>query len=176
MNRADRAEARRRPAAAGVRRRAARLAALQALYQLAMTETTPQSVLAEFLEQRLDEETDDVRLTEADRIWFGNLVRGVAAEGADLDDMLAAVLADDWPVERLEMVLRILLRQGAYELGYLPEVPARVVINEYVGLAHAFFGGKEPGMVNGVLDRLARTLRPEELEDPGAVRSAGSAN
>jgi N utilization substance protein B len=94
-----------------------------------------------------------------------SLVKGVAAEAASLDDMLAAVLAEDWPVERLETLLRVILRAGAYELGYRPEIPARVAITEYVNLAQAFFHGKEPGMANGVLDRLAHSLRPEEFED-----------
>lgn len=160
----------------GARRSAARLTALQALYQLAMTGATPHSVLVEFLQHRLEEEIDGVRLAPADRDWFANLVNGVAAETSDLDDMLAAVLADDWPVERLELLLLVLLRQGAYELGYLPDVPARVVIDEYVSLAYAFFSGKEPGLVNGVLDRLAHSLRPDELAGLASPRPAGAAS
>ncbi|MCH7796366.1 MAG: N utilization substance protein B, partial [Proteobacteria bacterium] len=86
------------------------------------------------------------------------------AERDALDDMLAAVLDENWPVERLEILLRIVMRAGAFELSRRPEVPARVVVAEYVDLAGAFFGGKEPGLVNGVLDRLARALRPEAFE------------
>ncbi len=81
--------------------------------------------------------------------------------------MLAAVLDEDWPVERLETLLLILLRVGALELSRRPEAPVRVVVSEYVDLAGAFFGGKEPGLVNGVLDKLARALRPEAFETRG---------
>jgi N utilization substance protein B len=93
----------------------------------------------------------------------------VAAERDALDDMLSAVLDEDWPVERLETLLRIVMRAGVYELSRRPEVPARVVITEYVDLAGAFFGGKEPGLVNGVLDRLARELHPEAFDAQGAA-------
>ncbi len=152
---------------------AARLAAVQALYQIEMAGAPAEAVLVEFLAHRLDEEVDGVRLANADRELFAGLVRGVVADLADLDDMLAAVLDADWPVERLEALLRIVLRAGTFELSERHEVPGRVVIAEYVDLAGAFFGGKEPGLVNGVLDRLARELRPEEF-DSGAATPAGA--
>ena len=146
---------------ASLRRSAARLAAVQALYQIEMSGTAPEVVLDEFLDHRLKEEVDGVRLDSADRRMLRELVAGVAAAAPTLDDMLSAVLEDGWPVERLETLLRLLLRAGAYELSERRDIPPRVVIAEYVDLADAFFGGKEPGMVNGVLDRLARSLRPE---------------
>ena len=150
-----------KPAGSGLRRSAARLAAVQALYQIEMTGAPSETVIGEFLDHRLKEEVDGVRLDGADRRMLRDLVAGIAREATMLDDMLSAVLEDDWPVERLETLLRLVLRAGAYELSERPDVPPRVVIAEYVDLADAFFGGKEPGLVNGVLDRLARSLRPE---------------
>ncbi len=154
----------------GAKQSAARLAAVQALYQAELTAAPVEIVLAEFLALRLDEELDGVSLAAADRGLLELLVRGVGKERGELDDMLAAVLDEDWPVERLETLLQILLRVGALELTRRPEAPVRVVISEYVDLADAFFGGKEPGLVNGVLDRLARALRPEAFEAPEAPR------
>ena len=152
---------------AQLKRSAARLAAVQALYQAELTGAPVEAVLAEFLALRLGEEIDGVSLAGADRGLLELLVRGVGKERDELDDMLAAVLDEDWPVERLETLLRILLRVGALELSRRPEAPVRVVVSEYVDLAGAFFGGKEPGLVNGVLDKLARALRPEAFETRG---------
>jgi N utilization substance protein B len=153
------------------RRRQARLAAVQALYQVEMGEAAPQSVILEFLRHRLDEEIDGVRLGRIDRSLFGELVKNVWADRANLADMVAAVLDEEWAVERLERLLRLILLCGVYELAERPRVPARAVINEYVDLARAFFDGKEPALVNGVLDRLAHTLRADEL---GPERGADS--
>lgn len=162
------AKAAERPEGAGRNRRLARLAAVQALYQVALTGGDPAEVLAEFLQHRLEEELEGVRLGEIDRELFADLVRQGAAQAEPLDDMIAAVLAEDWTVERLETLLRIILRLGAYELAERQDIPSRVVINEYVDLAHAFFEGKEPAMANAMLDRLAHTLRREEFEgEPG---------
>lgn len=146
------------------RRSAARLATVQALYQIELSGGAPESVVQEFIEHHLTEQPAEAELTEADPEFLAMLVAGVAGESALLDDMLSAVLADGWPVERLETLLRLILRCGAYELGYLPEIPARVIITEYVRLAQAFFDGKEPGLANGVLDRMAHSLRPEEFD------------
>lgn len=149
------------------RRSAARLAATQALYQIELADAPAETVLREFLDHRLDEEVDGLRLAPVDRALLGDLIRGVVAERRALDDMLSAVLDEDWPLDRLETLLRVLLRAGAYEISERLDVPARVIITEYVDLAHAFFGGKEPGLVNGVLDRLARALRGEEFAGAG---------
>lgn len=148
----------------GAARSAARLGAVQALYQIELSGGPAETVVGEFLEQRLAEEIEGFSLDAADRELFAGLVRGVAAEQAPLDDLLSAVLAEDWPVERLETVLKVILRAGAYELAYRPDIPPRVTITEYVDLARAFFDGKEPGLANGVLDRLAHELRPEAFE------------
>ncbi len=154
-----------RPGLAG--RAAARLAAVQALYQMKMTGEGATSVIDDFLEHRLagsDQETEGLDLGRVDRDFFRDLVHGVARESDSLDDMLTAVLAEGWPVERLERLLRLILGAGAFELGHWPEVPARVVVSQYVDLAHAFLDDKQTAMSNGVLDRLARHLRPEEFE------------
>jgi N utilization substance protein B len=155
-------------------RSSARLAAIQALYQMELAGTSADQVIREFVEQRLKEDVDGMNLVEADRRLFSELVRGVTAERGDLDDMLAAVLDEDWPVERLETLLLVLLRAGAYELSARTAVPVRVAISEYIALADAFFAGKEPGLVNGVLDRVGRALRPAEFE-PESAGPAGRA-
>lgn len=149
----------------GRRRTAARLAAVQALYQIELSDGTVEAVIAEFIKHRLGRGGGDDNFGEADPTLFADIVRGAMARRADLDGMIAGALAADWPLDRLEVILRSVLRVGAYELLARPDVPARVVISEYLDIAHAFFSGKEPGLVNGVLDRLARTLRPGEVQD-----------
>ncbi len=150
-----------RKASATARRRAARLAAVQALYQIELTSDPVDAVAREFLEHRLGRERDDE--IEADQSLFADIVQGVASRRRELDALIASVLVEGWTVERLELVLKLILRAGAYELQSRPDVPARVCITEYVDLTHAFFDGKEPGLTNGVLDHLARMLRPDEM-------------
>ncbi len=94
-------------------------------------------------------------------------MRGVAASVEELDDMLSAVISEEWSVERLESILRAIMRCGAYELAHRQDVPPKVVISEYLAVADAFFGEKETGMTNGVLDKLAQILRPGELDGKG---------
>jgi N utilization substance protein B len=149
--------------APGQRRLAARLAAVQALYQLAMSDTSVAEVTEQFLKERLKEEVDGLSLADADRKLFRSLVLGAARAIEDSDNMLAGVLPEDWPLERIETLLLALFRAAVHELADLPETPARVIITQYMDVAHAFFGGKEPGFVNSLLDRLARELRPEEF-------------
>ncbi len=151
------------PAEPGRRRTAARLAAVQALYQMEVSGTSPANVVMEFIRHRLGHEGEGESFGAADERLFEDLVEGASARRGELDQRIAAVLTPDWPLERLEIILRAILRAGAYELLARPEVPVRVAISEYIDIAHAFFAGKEPGLVNGVLDRLARTLRPEGL-------------
>jgi N utilization substance protein B len=141
----------------------ARLAATQALYQWEATDTKPATVIKEFTDFRLGEVVDDVALPPADLKLFTLVVTGAAANVEELDDMIAAVLTEDWTVERLEATLRAILRCGVFELAHREDVPPRVVIAEYVGVCDAFFGAKETGLVNGILDQLARQLRPEEM-------------
>lgn len=145
-------------------RRAARLAAVQALYQLDLVPGPVEAVIEEFVQHRLGGGDGESPTAAADRTMFAELVRGVAARQADLDAMIGANLAPGWTLGRLDRVLRAALRAGTFELLARPDIPARVAINEYVELAHSFFSGKEPGFVNGVLDRLAQQLRPDEVE------------
>lgn len=149
----------------------ARLAAVQALYQWEATGAKPAAVIKEFTDFRLGEVVDDVALPPADLKLFALVVTGAAANVSDLDDMIAAVLTEDWTVERLEATLRAILRCGVFELAHREDVPPRVVIAEYVGVCDAFFGAKETGLVNGILDQLARQLRPDEM-GPGSGPAA----
>ena len=150
---------------AGARRRSvARLAAVQALYQLELNrETKPEAVVREFARHRLGHDIDGDRYGEADPALFSDIVRGVAADLDRLDTTISEVLTEEWPLPRFDAVLRSILRAGAYELVHRHDVPPRVAINEYTTIAHAFFSGKEPGFANGVLDKLGRTLRASEM-------------
>lgn len=145
------------------RRGQARMAAVQALYQVEMGTRTPRSVIAEFLQHRLEEDIDGMRLGPIDRTLFGELVEGVTKQRNAFQDMLISVLDADWPLDRLETLLRIILECGVYELVERPSVPLNIIINEYVELARAFFENREPAFVNGVLDRLGRVLRESEI-------------
>jgi len=136
-------------------RRAARLAAVQALYQLDMNAGKATAVVSEFVNHRLE--------AHADQPLFSDLVAGVTERAAEIDGLIGGALVEGWTVERLETVLRAILRAGTYELVARIDVPAKVAISEYVEIAHAFFGGKEPGLVNGVLNRLAQERRAGEL-------------
>ena len=153
-------------------RSTARLAAVQALYQIEISGGDVEQVITEFAAHRLGETVDDVALVKPDRVLFAELVRGAVLNRRDLDDMIAAVLVEDWTIERLETLLACILRAGAHELADRPDTPARVIISEYVDLADAFYADKETGLVNGVLDRLARELRPSELAVPGGPSKA----
>jgi N utilization substance protein B len=146
------------------RRSVARLAAVQALYQLSHNPgLDPVSVIGEFVHHRLGREIDGEHYGEADEKLFSDLVRGVERHRERLDETLSAALSEEWPLQRLETILRLILEAGAYELAHRPDIPPRVTLNEYVTIAHAFFDGKEPVLANGVLNRLARALRAAEI-------------
>jgi len=142
---------------------AARLLAVQALYQRTVSDQSAAEVLREFLQHRVEEEVEGLKHGAVNRALLTELVEGVVKEEGTLDDMLAAVLDEDWTIERLEILLHVLLRAATFELSERLEVPARVVISEYVDLANAFFDGRETAFVNGLLDRLAHVLRAEEF-------------
>ena len=148
-------------------RTAARLCAVQALYQIEMRGSSAESTITEFLEHRLSEPIDGIDYRNTDAAMFGRLVRGVYCNLAQLDSLIAGVLTEEWRLARLNNLLRVALRAGAYELLHAPDVPLRVVINEYVDIAHGFFEGREPGLLNGILDRLGHRLRAAELEQQG---------
>ncbi len=153
-----------RPRLGGRRRTVARLAAVQALYQLELNpELDAQAVVREFARYRFDQEIDGDQLAEADAAFFADIVRGVTADQERLDLDISTALVEDWPLNRLDAVLRAILRAGAWELVHRSDIPARVSISEYIAIAHAFFTGKEPGLANGVLDRLGRSLRAADM-------------
>ena len=154
------------------RRGAARLSAVQALYQAEFAGAPVAEVVDEFVAHRLGREVEGVAFVEADREFFTDLVLGASGWGKEIDGHITGALVEGWPLERLDSTLRAILRAGIYELMARPDVPARVVINEYVDVAHAFFHGPEPGLVNGVLDRLGHSLRPGELQDSDDERPA----
>lgn len=158
-----------------IRRSAARLAAVQALYQCESSTQSAREIIDEFIAHRLGREIEGATYAEADTAFFADLVGGVSSRRDEIDALVAGSLTAEWSPERLDRTLRAVLRAGAYELLVRIDVPARVVINEYVDVAHAFFAGPEPGLVNGVLDDLGRKLRPTELRgnDGGQTSDPG---
>lgn len=153
--------------ATATERRAARLAAVQALYQMELTSADAEIVTQEFIEHRFDAGTEISPAGAPDRIFFADLLRGVPHYQVEIDRAIAATLSTDWKLNRIDSILRAILRSASYELIARPDVPARVVIDEYVEIAHAFFNGDEPSFVNAMLDRLAHKKRaPEFGETP----------
>jgi N utilization substance protein B len=147
-------------------RSAARLAAVQALYQMDMTGIDLNDVVAEFEAHRLGQVLEGEQYRAAETDFFRDIVEGVVREQRRLDPMIDQQLAEGWRLARVDSILRAILRAAAFELMDRDDVPARVVITEYVDIAHAFFGEDEPKVVNGVLDHLAHRARPEELTRP----------
>lgn len=144
-------------------RGAARLAAVQALYQMELAGATLPDILAEYETHRLGKEIDGSQYRNADAAFFRDIVGGVVENQRSLDPAIAESLTADWPLPRIDATLRAILRAGAFELCSRPDVPARVVISEYVDVANAFYEGDVPAMVNAVLDALARRQRPQEF-------------
>ncbi len=144
-------------------RSSARLTAVQALYQVEIGDGDADAVVAEFLEHRLKEGAEDASRPKADPGLFCDLVLGAWGRRGEIDARIGPALSSGWTVERLELLMRAVLRAGTFELLACPDVPARVVIDEYIEVARAFFGRGEPSMVNGVLDRIARETRAGEF-------------
>ena len=144
-------------------RSAARLAAVQALYQIEIAGADPEDVIVEFARHRFGDVAEGSLPFEADRGLFAELVRGACSRRAEVDALISDALTNGWTLNRLELLLAAVLRAGAFELLGRHEVPARVVIDEYVEVARAFFGRGEPGLANAVLDRLAHDLRAAEF-------------
>jgi N utilization substance protein B len=143
-------------------RHAARLAAVQAIYQMELTSLDAEAVIDEFIEHRFGE-TGSTTAPDAD--FFADLVRGVPNKQKEIDRAIAQCLAADWKFSRIDSILRAILRAGGYELIARADVPAKVVIDEYLDITHAFFQGDEPGFVNAALDKLARGKRVAEFGD-----------
>ena len=140
-------------------RSAARLAAVQALYQLEMEQTAMARLLDEFHQHRLGAEIEDEQYLEAETAFFDDIVRGTHARREEIDGLIAARLAQGWSLARIDKTMLQILRAGAYELLSRGDVPTATVISEYLDVAHAFFDAREAKFVNGVLDAVARAVR-----------------
>ena len=141
-------------------RSAARLAAVQALYQQEMEGTPLPRLLKEFHDHRLGAVIEDDQYLEAERDFFDDIVTGADARRSDIDAAISGKLATGWSLERLDRPMRAILRAGAYELIARADVPVATVISEYVDVAHAFYDKRESGFVNGLLDAIAKEVRP----------------
>jgi N utilization substance protein B len=157
----------------GRSRSTARLAAVQALYDADVTGDSVEILLKDFIDHGIgnrtivtdeeDETETEVTLVAPDPLLFAAILRGSLERAAQLDEIVGNALSGDWSIDRLEQVLRAILRAAAFELTAMPDTPVRVVISEYVDIAGAFYAGPEPGLVNAVLDRIARVARAQEL-------------
>ncbi len=144
-------------------RSAARLAAVQALYQMEVSGKGVAETLVEFEAFWIGGEIEGDRYNDAEIAFFRDVLNGVLADQVPIDRAIDKTLAKTWPLARVDAVMRAILRAGAYELTKRKDIPARVVIKEYVDVAGAFFGSDEFGMINAVLDALARQYRPDEF-------------
>ncbi len=155
--------------ARGEQRAAARLAAVQALYQMEVTKKGLNEIFAEFEAYWIGQEVEGEQYKPAEVAFFRAILQGVLDDQLEIDQITDEALQRGWPLKRVEAVLRAVLRCGTYELMHRGDVPARVVITEYADVAGAFFDREEVGLVNGVLDALAHRLRAAEFEDRGAA-------
>lgn len=147
------------------RRSAARLAAVQGLYEAVFAQVDPQSIIALTLRGNRGARLTEDEAAEIDQQFYVDLLRGAWARREEIDEMLAASLSGEWRLERIEPLLKAILRCGVYELMAMDDTPVKVAVTEYVALTEDFFAEREPKMVNAVLDRLARRLREAALPD-----------
>ncbi len=140
-------------------RGAARLAAVQALYQMDIGGSGVLEVVAEYETHRLGQEIDGDTYLKADASWFRSIVAGVVRDQLKIDPIISNALQDDWMLSRIDSTVRAILRAGTFELLERKDVPVAVIVTEYVEIAHAFFGEEEPKLVNAVLDRIAKQVR-----------------
>src|SRR5436309_11461654 len=147
------------------RRGAARLAAVQALYQMDIGGAGLNDVFAEFESHWLGSEVEGEKYLPAEAAFFRDVVSGVVRDQKELDPLVDQALARGWPLKRIDAIIRAVLRAGTYELQHRKDVPARVVVTEYVDVANAFVDKDETGMVNAVLDQIARKFRAEEFRE-----------
>ncbi|MBV9533669.1 MAG: transcription antitermination factor NusB [Bradyrhizobium sp.] len=145
------------------RRGAARLAAVQALYQMDIAGAGINDIFAEFESHWLGGEVEGEKYLPAEATFFRDIVAGVVREQTRLDPLIDDALSKSWPLKRIDAILRAVMRAGAYELEHRKDVPAKVAVSEYVDVAHAFVEAEETGMVNAVLDQIARQFRAEEF-------------
>ncbi len=142
-----------------VRRAGARLAAVQALYQMEQTEQSARSVIADFMEDRLGLNDEGEPVEEADPDIFKAIVEGVVERQETIDAAIMKRLAEGWKIERLDATSRAILRAGVHELIAEVGLPSQIILDEYVSIAHAFFEGAEPKFINGLLDAVSRDIR-----------------
>jgi N utilization substance protein B len=142
-------------------RSAARLVAVQAIYQMELTGGNAEEVAQEFVDHRFAKTVE--LIAEPDIVLFGEIVKGVPQHQVEIDRSVAECLSKDWKLQRIDSILRAILRAATYELIAQKDVPAKVVIDEYLEVAHAFFDGEETAFVNAVLDRLAHRKRAVEF-------------
>ncbi|CAH0340284.1 transcription antitermination factor NusB [Rhizobium sp. CECT 9324] len=147
------------PAKTANQRGAARLAAVQALYQMDIGGTGVLEVVAEYETHRLGQEVDGDTYLKADASWFRSIVAGVVRDQTKIDPMIRSALQDDWMLSRIDSTVRAILRAGTFELIERKDVPIAVIVTEYVEIAQAFFSDDEPKLVNAVLDRIAKQVR-----------------
>jgi N utilization substance protein B len=140
-------------------RSAARLAAVQALYQQEMEAIPVAQLLHQFHQHRLGATIEDAEYAEAEVDFFDDVVKGALARAEELDSAITEKLADGWSLARLDKPMKAILRAGAYELAARPDVPTASVISEYLDVAKAFYDARETGFVNGLLDALSKELR-----------------
>jgi transcription antitermination protein NusB len=145
------------------RRGAARLAAVQALYQMDIAGAGINDIFAEFESHWLGGEVEGEKYLPAEAAFFRDIVSGVVRDQKKLDPLIDEALSKGWPLKRIEAILRAVLRAGAYELQHRKDVPGRVVVSEYVDVANAFVDREETGMVNAVLDHIGRHFRGDEF-------------
>ncbi|KYK49067.1 MULTISPECIES: transcription antitermination factor NusB [Bradyrhizobium] len=145
------------------RRGAARLAAVQALYQMDIAGAGINDIFAEFESHWLGNEVEGETYLPAEAAFFRDVVSGVVRDQKKLDPLIDEALSKGWPLKRIEAILRAVLRAGAYELQHRKDVPGRVVVSEYVDVANAFVDREETGMVNAVLDQIGRQFRGDEF-------------
>lgn len=148
----------------GEKRSSARLAAVQALYQMDIAGAGTEDVFAEFESFWIGQEIEGEEYKPAEIAFFRDIVQSVVRDQIRLDREIDETLSAGWPLKRVDAIVRAVMRAGAHELLNRSDVPARVVITEYVDVAHAFVDRDEAGMVNAVLDRIARSYRPTEFE------------
>ena len=149
------------------KRGAARLAAVQALYQMDIGGAGINDIFAEFESHWLGNEVEGDQYLPAEEAFFRDVVAGVLRDQNKLDPLIDDALSKGWPLARIEAILRAVMRAGAYELEHRKDIPARVIVSEYVDVAHAFVEGDETGMVNAVLDQIARQFRADEFSRTG---------
>lgn len=144
-------------------RRASRLGAVQALYQMDMNDISTEEVIDEYRSHRLGQEIEGDQYVEADHDHFADVINGVVNQQIEIDRKIEDSLAEGWTMSRIDSILRATLRCAVFEMSSATDIPARVVINEYLDVTHAFFEGSEPRFVNGILDKIAREVRASEF-------------